>query len=149
MQTIIVTLALVAIVWGGILYVTSAGDSKRIESAKQAITAALIGLAIGIGAPSILKQLSSILGWNTTNNTTVNNAKTFSQIALSLLSFLLGIFGTLALIMMVIGGIMYLTSAGDEERIDSGKKIFKYALMGTAIAMLAMVLTRQIALFFT
>jgi len=149
MLNIIVTLALVFIVIGAIMYVTSAGDSKRIESAKQAITAALIGLAIGIGAPSILKQLSVILGWNTTNNATVNKALTFSQIATNLLTFLLGIFGVLAIIMMVIGGIMYLTSAGEEDRIDSGKKIFKYAIIGTIVAMAAMVLVRQIAVFFT
>jgi hypothetical protein len=147
MQKIIVTLALVFIVIGAIMYVTSAGDSGQIESAKKAITMAMLGLAIGIGAPSILKEISSILGWTATGDT-VANAKTLSQIAVNVLNFLLGIFGVLAIIMMVIGGIMYLTSAGDEDRIDTGKKIFTYAIVGAVVAMAAMVLVRQIAAFF-
>jgi hypothetical protein len=147
MQGIIVSLALVFIVVGAILYVTSAGESGRIESAKKAITSAMIGLAIGIGAPSILNELSTVLNWNS-NNSTVSSAPTFSQIATNVLTFLLGIFGAMAMIMMIIGGMMYLTSAGDTDRIDTGKKIFKYSLIGSVIAMAAMVLVRQIATFF-
>jgi hypothetical protein len=50
--------------------------------------------------------------------------------------------------MLVIGAIMYLTSAGDEDRIDKGKEIFKYSLIGVVLAMSAMILVTQIAKFF-
>lgn len=148
-QRIIVTLALVFIVIGAVLLLTSAGSPDMVERGKKAITMAMIGLAIGIAAPSILKELAGILGWGTTNNAEVNAALTLSQIALKLLNFLLGIAGILALIMLVIGGIMYLTSAGDEERVESGKKIFKFSLIGIIIVMASMVIVRQIAAFFT
>lgn len=148
LQRIIVTLALVFIVIGAVLVLTSAGSPDMVERGKKAITAAIIGLAIGIAAPSILKELSGILGWGTTSDPSVDAAMTLSQIALRVLDFLLGIAGVLVLIMIVIGGIMYLTSAGDPERADRGKKIFTYSVIGIIITMSAMVIVRQIAEFF-
>ena len=62
LQKIIVTLSLLMIVYGAVLYVIS-GGGKQIETAKGAITAALVGLAIGLAAPSFLKEISIILGW--------------------------------------------------------------------------------------
>lgn len=147
-QKIIVTIALVFIVIGAFFILTSAGVPDMVERGKKAITMAVVGLAIGIAAPSILKELTGILGWGTTTDQTVNKALTISQIAVNVLNFLLGIAGILSLIMLVIGGIVYLTSAGDEDRIASGKKIFTYSLIGVVIIFSAMVLAKQIALFF-
>ena len=146
-QKIIVTLALITMLIGAVLYVTSAGIEKQTTLAKEAISAALIGLALGIAAPSLLKELSNILGW-TSSNSTVSSALTLSAIAVNVLNFLLGIFGVLSLIMMIVGAGFYLTSAGEEDRIDKGKDIFKYAVLGIIVAMSAMVLLRQVATFF-
>jgi len=146
-QKIIVTLALVAIVIGALMYVTSFGVEKQTTQAKEAISAALIGMAIAVAAPSMLKELAGVLGW-TTDNTKVNEALTLSTISLKVLSFLLGTFGVVSLIMMIIGASLYMTSAGDEERATKGKDVFKYAVLGVVIAMSAMILVRQIAKFF-
>ena len=146
-QKIVVVLALVFIVIGALMILVSAGSPETAESGKKAITMAIVGLAIGIGAPSILKELSSILGWTSTNSS-VTSAISLSQIALNVLSFLLGISGVLAIIMLIVGAIMYLTSAGDETRIESGKKIFINSLIGVVIIMAAMVIVKQIAAFF-
>ncbi len=146
-QKIIVTLALVAIVVGALMYVTSAGVEKQTTQAKEAISAALIGMAIAVAAPSLLKELAGVLGW-TTDNSKVNEALTLSAIALKVLSFLLGTFGVISLIMMIIGASLYMTSAGDEDRMKKGKDVFKYAVLGVVIAMSAMILVRQIAKFF-
>ena len=148
LQKIIVSLSLVMIVLGAVLYVTS-GGGKQIETAKAMITAALVGLVIGIAAPSFLKEISLIIGWNQVTDASVIAAPTLSVIAINVLNFLLGILGVLSLIMLVIGAFMYLTSAGDDSRIETGKNIFKYALLGVIIAMSSMVLVTQIALFFT
>lgn len=148
LRQIIVLLSLVFVVIGALFYVTSAGDSGRIETAKKAISASMIGLALGIAAPSFLKEVGGVLGWGSVNNAAVAAAPTLSAIATNVLSFLLSILGVLAMIMLVIGSVMYLTSAGDEDRIDTGKKIFKYALFGVIMAMASLVLVKQIALFF-
>jgi hypothetical protein len=145
-QRIIVVLALVFIVIGSVMILTSAGDSGMVEKGKKAITMSLIGFAIGIAAPSLLKELSNLVGWGGAGE--VASALTLTQIAMNVLNFLLGSMGIVALVMMVIGGIMYLTSAGNEDSIDRGKKIFKYSLIGVLMAMISMVLVTQIAKFF-
>ena len=145
LRGIIVVLALVFIVIGAVLYVTSAGNDKQMETAKSAITAAMIGLAIGIAAPSFLKEIGNILGWGPVNSSPVAGAQTLTQIATNVLNFLLSIVGILSIIMLIVGAIMYLTAAGDEDRIDTGKDIVKYSIIGITIAFAAMVIVGQIA----
>lgn len=145
-QRIIVVLALVFIMIGAVMILTSAGNSGMVEKGKGAITMALVGLALGVAAPSLLKELANIVGWGGASS--VAGALTLSEIALRVLNFLLGTMGIVALVMLVIGAIMYLTSAGDKDRIDKGKEIFKYSLIGVLLAMSSMVLVTQIARFF-
>lgn len=149
LRNIIVILSLVFIVIGAILYITSAGNDKQMTMAKGAITAAMIGLAIGLAAPSFLKEIGTVLGWDASvNQDAVQGALTLSQIARNVLDFLLSIVGVLAIIMLVVGGIMYLTAAGNEDQIDSGKKIVTYSIIGIAVALAALVIVSQIASFF-
>ncbi len=145
LRGIIVVLSLVFIVIGAVLYITSAGDEGRMKTAKGAITAAMIGLAIGIAAPSFLKEIGEVLGWQGVNSTPASSALTLSQIATNVLNFLLSIVGILALIMLVVGGIMYLTAAGDEDRADTAKKIVKWSIIGIAVALASLVIVGQIA----
>ena len=145
LQAIIVVLAMIAIVIGGILYITASGDEGRLKTAKGAITAALVGLALGIAAPSFLKQIGDILGWGAIVPPV---AKTLSAIAMDTVNFLLSLVGVIGIIMLVVGGLMYLTSAGDEKRIETAKAIVKYALIGIAIALASLVLATQVAGFF-
>jgi Type IV secretion system pilin len=148
LRSIIVTLALVFLVVGAVLYITSAGNEGTMKIAKGAITAAMIGLAIGLAAPSFLLEIGRVLGWGAVNAGPVAGARTLSQIALSVLQFLLSIVGILAVIMLVVGGIMYLTAAGSEERVETGKKIVLYSIIGIFVALAALVIVSQIASFF-
>jgi hypothetical protein len=60
------SLALVMLIYGGFLWLTSAGSSERIEGGKKAITAAIFGLLIVFGAwlivNSVLAALTGQLG---------------------------------------------------------------------------------------
>ncbi|MEK9173713.1 MAG: hypothetical protein AAB845_00410, partial [Patescibacteria group bacterium] len=146
-RNIVVILALVFLVIGGLLYITSAGNEKRIGAAKAAVTAALIGLAIVMVAPSFLKELSTVLGWNGPL-TGDANVLTLTEIATNVLNFLLAIIGILAIIMFLVGAIMYFVSAGDEKRATTGKNIVKYAIIGIIVTFSALVIVKQIAQFF-
>lgn len=149
LRNIIVILSLVFIVIGAILYITSAGNDKQMTMAKGAITAAMIGLAIGLAAPSFLKEIGTVLGWDASvNQDAVAGAQTLSQIARNVLDFLLSIIGVLAIIMLVVGGIMYLTAAGSEDQLDTAKKIVWYSIIGIVTALAALVIVSQIAAFF-
>lgn len=150
LQGVIVVLSLVFIVIGAVLYITSAGNQARVTSAKTAITAALIGLAIGILAPTFLKEIATVLGWNATAPlpAEVSGAKSATDILLSVLNFLLGIVGILAIIFLVVGAIMFLGATGDMNRIGVAKKIIQYALLGIVVALASLVIVRQLAEFF-
>ncbi len=150
MQAIVVTLAIVFIVIGAILYIFSSGDEGRLKLAKGAVTAAIIGLALAIAAPSFLKQIYEIIGVKETISTELVPADTLTlaEIVMNVLNFLLSVAGTLAIIALIIGGLMYLTAAGDEKQVDTGKSMFKSAVIGIAIVMAAMIIVQQVAIFF-
>lgn len=147
LQGIIVTLAIVFIVIGGILYITSAGNEKQMELGKKALLASMIGLAIGIAAPSFLLEIYTILGGNP-SSVPAPEGQRLSTIVLNVLNFLLSVVGTLALIMLVVGGIMYIMASGNEDTADKAKNTIKYAIIGIAVALAALVIVRQIAAFF-
>jgi len=47
------------------------------------------------------------------------------------------IIGSLSVIMIIIAGILYLTSAGSPEKIGTAKKALTYAIIGIVIAIAA------------
>ena len=53
------------------------------------------------------------------------------------LLWLLGIAGSIALLMLVIAGIMYITSSGDEQKVVTAKKIFNFTVMGLILVLLS------------
>lgn len=142
LQRIIVVLSIIFIVIGAIMYMTSMGDTGQIGKAKNAITAAIVGLAIALAAPSFLKEVLLIIGQDPGQ---VGGALSLSQIAVRVLNFLLSISGVIAMIMMVVGAIMYLTAAGDTKDIDKGKAIFKWSVIGVIVALSALIIVRQVA----
>jgi hypothetical protein len=147
LRGLIVTLALVAIVIGAVLYVTSVGNDGQIKTAKAAITAAMIGLAIGIAAPSFLKEISNVLGW-TSDSAEVAGSLSLLDILRNVLDFLLSVVGILSMIMLLIGSLMLVTTAGDDHRAGDAKKIILASLTGIIVAFAALIIVRQIAEFF-
>ncbi len=56
---------------------------------------------------------------------------------MNLTNWVLGFISMIAVLFIIWGGVQYLTSIGDESRMESGKKTVTYALMGLVIAALA------------
>ena len=148
-RNIVVTLAIVFMVVGALMYVLAGADPDLAKKGKSAISGALIGVAIAVAAPSFLKEIGTVLGWNGVNNGAIGSETlSLTQIATNALKFLMSILGVISLIMMIIASIFYLTSAGDSKRIETGKNMFKYAILGILIAMSSLVIVRQLAQFF-
>lgn len=143
LQGVIVTLALVFFVIGALMYIMGGADEGNIKKGKVAMTAALVGLALGIGAPTFLKEIYTIFG--------VSGGPagpTLVEIALNVLKFLLSIIGILTIIMLVVSGMAYMTSAGDQGRADTAKKMATSAAIGLTLALASLILVRQISRFF-
>lgn len=61
--SIVGVIALAAIIWGGVMYITAAGNDQRIEQAKRVIMYAIIGLiVIGLAAVIVNVVLEDIVG---------------------------------------------------------------------------------------
>ena len=68
--TLLIVATLVALfflIWGGIRWVTSGGDKGKVESARNTIIAAIIGLIIAFLAYFILTLVLSFFGLSLTN----------------------------------------------------------------------------------
>ncbi len=48
--------------------------------------------------------------------------------------------GTLALLMIVVSGVMYVTSGGDSNRTETAKKYLMYSVIGLVVTLLAYVI---------
>ena len=144
LRGVVAIISIIFIIIGGIMYILAGGSEKITDKAKATITGAVVGLAIVMAAPAFLKQILEILG-GTDASGELNNALTIKEIAQNILRFLFSITGIIAIISMVIGGGMYLTAYGDEDRIDKGKEIIKYSLLGIIVAFSALVIIKQLA----
>jgi hypothetical protein len=61
----------------------------------------------------------------------------FTELVTNLLGWLLGIAGALALLMFVWGGILYVTSAGDEQKAAKGKRIVTWTILGLIVILMS------------
>jgi len=147
-RNVVVILAIIAIVIGGIMYIFAGVNEDMVKHGKTAITYALIGIAVVVGAPAFLKEIITVLGGGSSgmlNTAPISGALTFTQIGMKILDFLLSIVGILGIIGLVLGGIFYLTAAADPKQAEKGKAIATYSLIGITIALSAMILVKQIA----
>ncbi len=60
-----------------------------------------------------------------------------SDVIKNITNVLLWIVGVVAVIVLIIGGLMYITSAGDTEKTKRAKDAILYAVVGIVIAALA------------
>lgn len=79
----------------------------------------------------------------------ITDAPPVSSILLHVLDFLLSIVGVLGIIGLVVAGVLYMTSAGNEERMRTAKNAALGSVIGVAIALGALILTGAIASFFS
>ncbi len=142
LQKVVVTLAILMIVIGGIMYMASFGNDAAMKRAKTIITAAVIGLAIVLAARTFLQEIWNILGVGSTVPSPGGDS--FLNIATRALNLALSIVGVIGIIGIVVGGIMYLTSYGDDERIKTGKKIITASIIGLAVCLGAVIIVKEV-----
>jgi len=70
------------------------------------------------------------------------NLSSVEQMMVNLAQIILGVSGSIALLMLIIGGVVYLTSGGNEARVQKGTKIITSALIGLLIIFAAGLIVR-------
>ncbi len=86
-------------------------------------------------------------GWNVGNFTGFGlPAGSITGIFLNILLWILYIFGILGVIGFVISGILYLTAAGNEDRMASAKRALFYSIIGVVVGLLGVVILQAVDL---
>lgn len=78
----------------------------------------------------------------------ITEAPTVREIGIKVLYFLLSAFAIVAIIALVIAGIKYILSFGNERQMETAKKAVIYSVIGIIIATGSMVIVRAVSEFF-
>lgn len=109
--------------------IVSQGDQDELNRQKTNFTWGLIGLAV-----IMLSEVSVQIAYIYQNRETSPGKATDAVLQIAgVINFMLGIVGILAVLTLVIGGIYYVSSFGDEERSKQAKNIVYAAVIAIAI----------------
>ena len=75
-----------------------------------------------------------------------NSSDQFAPTITGILNAIIGIAGLVAVIFIIIGGINYMTSAGDAAKVKKGKDTILYALIGLIICALSFAIVNWVIL---
>lgn len=135
------TIGVIFILIGAVMYMLSAGNEEMAERSKKIVLASVAGVAIVVAAPTFWREIKTIIEGNPAN---IAGASSMARIVMNILGLLLSIVGSLAIISLLIGGIMWFAAAGDEKRAETAKKIVSYSVVGIVISFGALVIAKQI-----
>lgn len=65
--------------------------------------------------------------------------ETAAQFFGRIVKWIIGLIGIILVLLFIYGGVVYATSAGNEDRIETGKKIMMYAIIGVVIIAIAFI----------
>ena len=116
---------------------------RKIQSLGSAISVMAMALP-GLVSAQLNLQNPGVAG----TQTNLPQGSIFSILTLGM-QWLLGIVGILAVIAFAISGILYLTAAGDEDRIATAKKAMTYAIIGLVVALIGLILITAIRTLLT
>ena len=136
---IVTGVTVVVIIIAGIMYIFSGANVSLAERAKNAFVGAALGFAIVVGAQILISQVGCALGWKG-----AENCQGAHGIIERTITFLFSILGAIGIGGILIGAIYYLSSSGDEQRMQTGRKIVIYSIIGTVIALSAVIIVRQV-----
>lgn len=63
------------------------------------------------------------------------------SLIITIIDFAITIMGSIAVILFIVAGFMFMASQGNSQKLDEAKDIMKYAAMGLIVALLAYVIT--------
>ena len=94
------------------------------------------------GYTTVMAQSSGNGFLQSTDNPNTISSATGGQtsaraLILTIVNFFLGFLGLIAVLMVIYGGVLIVTSAGKEDQATKGKKILTYAAIGIVIILLS------------
>lgn len=151
--------------FGAVRFITSGGDPKAVSGAKGQIVGAIVGFLIVLAAYMILQFLDQIIGGRLTDliipsayaanigdyirigggtGSTINQVfpdlPSFGEKFATLIIRLIFAVGFIAaFIVIILGGIKYMTASGDEKAIGDARRMIALAIVGLLLLFGAMI----------
>ena len=122
--------------------------TNKVKTAIMALTLAVVGAGVFL-APAVYADYDTCMaaahtaaekaqcGMNDTGQNTGAAAKPLEDTAKKIINTILYIIGILAVVMVIIGGVQYTTSGGDQAKVTKAKNTILYGIIGLVIAILA------------
>jgi len=117
-------LAIIMVIWGGYLYMMAKGDPGATAKGKKTITNALIGIAICMLASTVTSAFSDLMSKEDFERT---------NIFITAINHLLVWAGIISVIMVIFGGIQYVTSNGNPTQAQKARQTIMYSIIGLGI----------------
>lgn len=98
--------------------------------------------AVAFLFPLVASAASS--GWSLSNPGNLPQGA-ISEIIKAVMNWLLGILGFVAIIGFIISGLMFLISAGDEDRQKTAKKAMYYSITGIIVGLVGFIVVQAVS----
>ncbi|MBR3252698.1 hypothetical protein IKF84_01330 [Candidatus Saccharibacteria bacterium] len=135
-------LVLFYVIYGGFLYITSAGDPGKAANGKKTLVHAFIGLAIVTSAYTIFSAIRIAIATDVALADCVwNECASPNNLVANLINWLSGIVGVVSAAFVLIGAWGYITANGDPSKLQKAKQTILYAIIGLVIFALAQIIT--------
>lgn len=138
-MVIIGYIAVFFILYGGFQFIANNGSSATVEKGTKTILNAVIGLAISLSAVAILNFVFGAVGVEGGRP-----ALSGADLLQSILNTTYFIGGVIAVIIIIIAGITYATSAGDSSKITKAKNQILYSIIGIILILSAFAISNFI-----
>ena len=111
---------------------------KTIKQLAAVAVVPVVGVAVGLNSATAGAQVDEInKGIDAIGGSSSTATLQVDDIVLAVVNWLLFAVGVISVIMLIVGGIKYATSAGDSNKVTSAKNTIMYAIIGLAVAVLA------------
>ncbi|MFH1170963.1 MAG: hypothetical protein V1778_00260 [bacterium] len=127
-------------IYGGIMMLTSGGNEKRVSQAKDILKWTALGIVFLLLGGALIRFIYQALNAQNPNDISASiglGTASLSATTLSILRTVLGLLGIIGVAMIIWGGYMWMTAAGNEKRIERAKQILTAAITGVVILLLS------------
>lgn len=126
--TFAIPLGVIMIIWAGILFMTAGGNEQKVATARRALTWSIVGLIVAFIGKGWTNIVNNIIGGQITTTQGVLNA--LNNVANYVFSFAIA----LGVIMIIWAGVLFMTAAGNEQKVTLARRALTWGLVGVAIA---------------
>lgn len=130
-------LALIYVIVAAVRLTTSSGDPQAVATGRKTIIFALVGLIIavmGLVITAIIQSEATNIAGSSDPFFGTGGVVT---VVVDKLSFAVGV---AAVIMLIVGGLRFITSAGDPQSAKAARNTVLYAIIGMIVAFVAQLL---------